>query len=881
MSNGSHIRAVGAEAPTEATIQDAPEGPTPEGPDTLELDNPVENDEWADWEEEAAARPRWFDWIMPALFVTAIAGWTGFYGWVHQSTIIAGATPAQWSELITQWAVPVLLVVAIWLLAMRLSRKEAARFGDAAQALSAEARSLEERLTVVNRELSLAREFLGEQSRELDFLGRAASERISRHAGELQSLIQNNGAQVDAIAGVSQTALENMDKLRDDLPVIASSARDVSNRIGGAGREATGQLDKLVAGFERLNEFGQASDEQVQSIRGRVDEALAAFEAQTRELGTIADTRFAALNEQSEEFRVELAGREVDALAAMRQRSAKLLEEIRQANEILASEEANALESLQTRLVALRDESARISQDVRSGEETAGQVYAAQINGLRQRLGEAVEEIQRIDEMALKNAQAKLAGLRKEAEDVDAKLVERNRQFLAELAARREVFAKDEAEAIARTGERFETLDGEITARREAHLALSEQLASDGEAIANRIEGLGTVLTALAERSEEVEAALGGNTSKLMGQLEESKTAIGEAETALTDLTDASVRILELIQAGSQHSKGELVESIGVAEEHLKSIADRGQELRLMLESTEDRGKALSDYVIKAKSVSEETLHHIDKLHSGLVGRNRAHMHDLAKIQEHLVLVGQESEALSLKSRGELSEAIAQLQDAAVGVSNTLAETSRASVAKLAMVVGAESAKAIDHALSEKTRGSIEALEDAASRAANVSRDAASQLRDQLGKVDELAGNLEARVAQARENAEEQINHDFARRMALITESLNSNAIDIAKALSSDVSDTAWTSYLRGDRGIFTRRAVQLLDNVEARDIAEIYDQDSDFRDQVSHYVADFEAMLRSVLSTRDGNTMGVTLLGSDMGKLYVVLAQAIERLRE
>jgi hypothetical protein len=38
--------------------------------------------------------------------------------------------------------------------------------------------------------------------------------------------------------------------------------------------------------------------------------------------------------------------------------------------------------------------------------------------------------------------------------------------------------------------------------------------------------------------------------------------------------------------------------------------------------------------------------------------------------------------------------------------------------------------------------------------------------------------------------------------------------------------------------------------------------------------------MLRSVLSTRDGHALAVTLLSSDMGKLYVALAQAIERLR-
>ena len=116
--------------------------------------------------------------------------------------------------------------------------------------------------------------------------------------------------------------------------------------------------------------------------------------------------------------------------------------------------------------------------------------------------------------------------------------------------------------------------------------------------------------------------------------------------------------------------------------------------------------------------------------------------------------------------------------------------------------------------------------------------------------------------------------------MALITESLNSNAIDIAKSLSGEVSDTAWASYLRGDRGVFTRRAVRLLDNRQAREIAELYDEDADFRNNVNRYIHDFEAMLRTLLSTRDGNALAVTLLGSEVGKLYVAMAQALERLR-
>ena len=98
--------------------------------------------------------------------------------------------------------------------------------------------------------------------------------------------------------------------------------------------------------------------------------------------------------------------------------------------------------------------------------------------------------------------------------------------------------------------------------------------------------------------------------------------------------------------------------------------------------------------------------------------------------------------------------------------------------------------------------------------------------------------------------------------------------------MSNEVTDTAWNAYLKGDRGVFTRRAVRLLDSSEAKIIVRHYDEDSDFREHVNRYVHDFEAIMRLLLSTRDGNAIGVTLLSSDIGKLYVALAQAIERLR-
>src|SRR5687768_3395969 len=75
-------------------------------------EQPIFEDEWLD--DEPVRRIGRFSWVVPTLAVLAVLGWTGFFGWIHQREILAGASPAQWAEWVGDWAVPVLLVVALW-----------------------------------------------------------------------------------------------------------------------------------------------------------------------------------------------------------------------------------------------------------------------------------------------------------------------------------------------------------------------------------------------------------------------------------------------------------------------------------------------------------------------------------------------------------------------------------------------------------------------------------------------------------------------------------------------------------------------------------------------------------------------------------------------
>jgi hypothetical protein len=172
-------------------------------------------------------------------------------------------------------------------------------------------------------------------------------------------------------------------------------------------------------------------------------------------------------------------------------------------------------------------------------------------------------------------------------------------------------------------------------------------------------------------------------------------------------------------------------------------------------------------------------------------------------------------------------------------------------------------------------------LADSSERAVRTAREASERLTRQMLALGETTAAIEQRIDDARRERETRESENFSRRVALLIESLNSTAIDVTKILSNEVTDSAWAAYLKGDRGVFTRRAVRLLDATEAREIVRHYEEEPEFREQVNRYIHDFEAMLRRILADRDGSPLGVTLLSGDMGKLYVALAQAIERLRK
>lgn len=739
---------------------------------------------WADEDDLPASAPG----IGRGAWIALATGmlWTAAYVWASLPMWLGMMTPALAIQAIAQWAMPVALIAVLYLAVQRNSTSEAKRFAQVAGSLRAESAMLEARLAHVNAELSLAREFLANQSLELESLGRVSSDRLRSFAEELRATIEASDTGMRAIGEVSAAASGNMDKLRNHLPVIANSAKDVTNQIGNAGRTAQTQVESMIGAFQKLNAFGQAASAQIATLVQQSDAAAARLAQSVETSGAALTTHVAEASDQMD--------RAIETVASRLANTRSNLDRTAEVQAEQLGEQVRELEGSLARMAeAMTERASRSRQDVRAAADDLGLTLGT----LATSAGESEATIRQI--IAAADAQIGDAERRLQAMDTQS------------------------SEAIARLAFALSALDSNVA-------ALSEKLAAGS--------GHAEIFDAKSQRVRSQLAAIEQQVGETIPQaLDALGRKTGESEQGVVSLR-ASVGLVddEMIRLGSVLGNFE------------QRIAEQGAEVARLAESSEagwrERAEDIGALIAAMRSARDD----IDQINDT----------SAIKLVETMRDVHREAQAAADEARRAMDRAIAGATDK----------------------LGQDSAAALEKVLRGKAEELVGKLESAINRAVGATSEASLHLKDQLSRVDDLATHLERRVTDARELAEERTDNDFARRLALLTESLNSTAIDVDKILSAEVSDTAWSAYLRGDRGVFTRRAVRLIDNGEAKDIAAAYENDPEFFELVNRYIHDFESMLRTVLSTRDGGVMGVTLLSSETGKLYVALAQAIERLR-
>jgi hypothetical protein len=489
----------------------------------------------------------------------------------------------------------------------------------------------------------------------------------------------------------------------------------------------------------------------------------------------------------------------------------------------------------------------------------------------------------RLDGVTSDAAAAVDALLERTASAIDASrkgIVAQGEAMLAMVNANQQALdhaARGSAEALGERIALVEVVIERIAARLDAQRGAGEMLFSTLDDAIDQASGRFDALHAQGtERSRQLAAtisALQATTEALIAAMDSGN---GSAERTIA----TTENLLVALDAAAREMDETMPDAIARLETRVGStkqviVAAKPELLALVTaaESTHDAIEAVAQVVAEQRQ-TVETL--TTRLSEGLE-RGRAQAGLIGDAVEDAT---RRADDLAKEAAPRLLEALLRVRETAAAAAEHAREALARVIPEAAEALESAGVAALERAVESGVQRQVEQVARISETAVAAADRAGERLHSQLNGIEATIALIDQRLEEARAAGEENERDTFARRASLLIESLNSASIDLTRTFAPEISDSAWAAYLKGDRGVFTRRAVRLLDGSEQRDVARLYDDDASFREQVNRYIHDFEAMLRTILAQRDGSPLGVTLLSSDMGKLYVALAQAIERLR-
>ena len=618
-----------------------------------------------------------------------------------------------------------------------------------------------------------------------------------------------------------------------------SALNGITNQLMGLGDDAASRLGAvtrdLEQGSQRLAAHGEALDRAANAARtdiGVLLEDLPRAEATTTAMANALRGAGAEAIDKAAKFEAQVTSltertREADTVVSdAAQRLLSQVAAIETAGNAAANRLTDTASQSTSTMDALMQRAAEGLEEIRGGIDIQAAAVAALLEQATAGLGKA----------GIDSAQA--LGQRLEAaggslDTLTARIAEQERASQRMIA--------DIGMGVATLDERF------------------AQLAADGDSraatIINSLNRMRTELEALSQESGVQDGAIGGlaeRTSALRQSVEQLSIDLREQLTAaIGDAEAGTGRILAAAEAARpeiEWTRQASLEASARLEAGAGAIEDQHDRLAALLAAVD----------------------------TGVGGAEKR----LAELAEAVRSADSEASRLSAETGPALVAALLQVKEAAAHASDRAREAISAVIPESAGQLSEATRNALEQVVRDSVADQLREVESVAARALEAARGVSERLTQQMISIGQSATAMEAHLQESNELHRQQDSEAFAKRVSLLIDSMHSASIDVGKILSDEVDDRAWGAYLKGDRGVFTRRAARLIGGSEAKALTTHYETDREFHDSVNRYVHDFEAMLRRVHAERDGGLMAVTLMSSDMGKLYVALAQATGRAR-
>ncbi len=697
----------------------------------------------------------------------------------------------------------------------------------------------------------------------------------------------------EAAEDAESKALSALDGIEQQALALRQAAQAAANEIEAA-EALLGERLALLDGTSQ--EVAERLDEVATGLRAAIEdlsEKMSTLEALDESLGgRLAERhhRLAALAQSSEE-----EARRIEA--ALAQNSAALKKE---AEGALAKSDAaaEALEAQAGRMADLIGETleraektfARIGEDLARTAETATSVSTTRAEEVLARVNEAVAAFE-----------AQLQAFDAKATEAGTRLMERLTAYREGFAGEAETLEKRAAEGVAELERLAQLLADQAEMVAAAAGEAARNMGEAGERMDERSANLGQVLDEMRRRIEEVGGRLEAERKALAEASETSAGTVLEAAERFRSQSDTlsrqadavSERLLENTEALDaeiaridERGRG-TVEALDAAVTRLR---DEGKDLMEVLErSSESLGQAATAFGGERERILADTNTAAERLSEAaeVVAEKAATMRqagdstrtEIDTVAQHFAHAAERLKDATEAAKRSVTESSEDFENRlASAIAKGLREVGQ-SMDTLNSMFGAEVSELEDR-ITRTLESTVAALREAASEAGAESERMAARLAEQSDKLVHRATSFLNKSEEIERRILANSRDAFVRTSSLLIESLQSAAVDIDKILETEVPDDVWQRYLAGDRSIFSRRTVRLADRKTRGRIRDMFEHDREFRDTVLKYFRDFEALMEQVMSRDTHSTLSVTLISSEMGKLYVLLAQSLKKLR-
>ena len=215
-----------------------------------------------------------------------------------------------------------------------------------------------------------------------------------------------------------------------------------------------------------------------------------------------------------------------------------------------------------------------------------------------------------------------------------------------------------------------------------------------------------------------------------------------------------------------------------------------------------------------------------------------------------------------------------QVKEAAAHAAERAREAIEAVIPESAGKLSAKAREALERVIREVVDERLRGVEGVAARAVEAARGASDRLTQQMLTLGQSAAALEAHIEQTGKRPARKGQRGLCppRRLADRFDEFGGDRRRQDPVRRNRRQGVGRLSEGQS-RGVHPPRGAADRRQRNPRRSAPITTAIPNSSSSVNRYVHDFEAMLRRVLAERDGGMMAVTLMSSDMGKLYAALA--------